>query len=472
MKRMRSGALALGALLILAGCGSVSPTDAPPPQLTPPPPTPPPPVSTISATLSVPLADLNRIINEKAPQHFADLKDQKLHCGIGDCRASLSATRTGPITLSGRGGALGLSIPFALSSTIALPPPLSSVSAGANMQGQLNATTALTLGADWQIKPNTGGTVQFQNGKLQLGPLNTDFAAIWNSNAALLSSPLFGVLDTQMAPALSQQKPVAQLWAGASVPIKLNANPALWLVLTPERIRVGPPAVANNALIISLGVDVRARLLASDTTPDTAPGALPAPAPLKGPANSFSAAVPVVLPYGEAARMALDALAKNPPRAGSHSLKITTLEIMPSGQDVVIKAGFCITQNWDPSDVLSGCGSGYLRGVPQYDAKDQTIRIANVKYDVLTQNMMLSTMRGLTGDDLGKAMEKALQFKVGGQIKQIQSQVSAALAKPQGGVVSVSGAVQSFGPVSLSWSKDGFIASFSAQGSVHADLHL
>ncbi len=471
MKRVWLAAL-LGAALGLAGCGGVSETSAPPPALTPPPPSPPPPVSTVSATLTIPLAELTRLVNEKTPQRFAELKNQKLRCLIGDCLTTLSATRSGPITIGGRGGALVLGVPFALSASIALPGPLSMVSAGVNTAGQLNASTAIALGPDWSIRPNTGGSVQFQNGRIKLGPLDGDLAQLWNSNAELLSRPLLGQLDGLMAPALAQQKQVAALWAGVFAPIKLNTRPTTWLVLQPEHIRVGVPAVANNALTMGLGIDVRARLVASDERPEVRPTVLPPPAAMAGPANHFAVRVPVVLPYEAAAKLALEVLAKNPPRVGSHRLTITALKIMPSGEDVVVEAGFCIAENWDPVDALSGCGSGYLRGVPQYDAQGQIIRIAHVHYDVLTQNWMLSVMRGLAGGDLAKAMEQALQFKVGGQIAMVQNQVSAALAKPQGGVVTLSGAVQSYGPVTLSWSKDGFITAFAAEGTVHADVPM
>jgi hypothetical protein len=361
-------------------------------------------------------------------------------------------------------------MPFALSASIALPGPLSVLSAGVNTAGQLNASTAIALGPDWSIRPNTGGSVQFQNGRIKLGPLDSDVAQLWNSNAELLSRPLLSQIDVLMAPALTQQKQVAQLWAGLFAPIKLNTQPTTWLLLQPEHIRVGLPRVVNEAVTMGVGIDVRARLVAADERPSLTPTALPPPAALNGPANHFAVTVPAILPYETAAKLALEALAKNPPRVGSHRLNITALKIIPSGQDVVIEAGFCIVESWDPTDVTSGCGSGYLRGVPQFDAKSQTIRIANVRYDVLTQNWMLSAMRGLAGGDLAKAMEKALQFKVDGQIKAMQAQVSAALAKPQGNGVTISGAVQAFGPVTLSWSKDGFVASFSAEGSVHADV--
>jgi len=471
MKDLKKFAL-FGAALLLAGCGGVSDGGAPLPQMTPPPQSPPPPVSTIAATLSLPLADIARLVNEKTPQHFADLKDQKIKCGIGDCLTTLSASRTGPITVGSRGGALTLGVPFAVDAEIALPPPLSVVHTGVNAAGQVNAVTAMALGSDWQIRPNTGGAVQFANGHFKLGMLGGDFTNIWNMNPELLSRPLLGALDAQMSPALTLKGPVAKLWAGVFAPIKLATKPTTWLVLQPERIRVGLPAVTGNALTMGLGFDVRARLVASDDMPNVTPTMLPPPASVSGPSNRFAVRVPVVLPYDQAAKMAMAELAKNPPHAGSHGITITKLEILPSGQDVVIAASFCVSQNWDPTDVLSGCGSGYLRGVPQYDAKNQIIRIVNVHYDVLTENWMLSVMRGLSGDDLGKSLEKALQFKVGDQIRRVQDQVSAALAHPQGSVVTVSGMVQNYGPVTLTWSRDGFMAMMSAEGSVRADLHM
>jgi hypothetical protein len=464
--------LILGGTLLLAGCGGVSQTSAPPPALTPPPLQPPPPVSTVAATLSVPLSDLTRVLNEHTPQRFADLKNQKLHCGIGDCVTTLSAARTGPITVTSRGSALALGVPFALDADLALPGPFSVVHTGVAAAGQVNAVTSISLGPDWQVSPNTGGSVQFANGRVKLGPLTTDFTTIWNLNPELLSKPLLSALDRQVGMAVVVREPVAKLWAGVFAPIRLNTKPVTWLVLQPERIRVGLPAVANNALTMGLGVDVRARLVTSDEMPNVTPNILPPPTPVNGPSNHFAVSVPVVLPYDQAAKLALEALQKNPPRAGSHFINITKLEFIPSGQDVVIAASFCIAEKWDPTEATTGCGSGYLRGVPQFDPRSQTIRIVNVHYDVLTENWMLSVMRELAGDDLGKTMEKSLQFKVGDQIAKVEAQVSAVLAHPQGNVVTVSGQVKNYGPVSLSWSRDGFVATMSAEGSVKADVHM
>jgi hypothetical protein len=470
MKWVKLSALLGG--LFLAGCGSVSETGAPAPALTPPPPAPPPPVSSVAASLNIPLADLMRLINRATPEHFADLQNQRLHCGIGDCMTTLSAARTGPIMLSNRSGALAFAMPFAISADLALPAPLSALHTGVHAAGQINAVTALGLGPDWQLRPNTTGSVQFSNGRIRLGPLDTDFSTVWNANADLLSRPLLSGLDARIGPAIPLRAPILKLWAGVFAPIRLNTTPTTWLVLQPERIRVGLPAVAHETLSMGLGVDVRARLVASDEMPAVSPTALPPPAPVNGPANHFSVTVPVVLPYEEASRLALAALVRKPPHVGSHTLEIRELRFIPSGQDVVIYASFCIAERWDPTEALSGCGSGYLRGTPRYDTGAETVRIINVRTDVLTQNWMLRMMRVLAGDDLGHEMEKALVFKVGDQIRRVQGQVSAALARSQGSMVSVSGQVERYGAVSLTWNRDGFVATMPAEGSIKAELRM
>jgi hypothetical protein len=138
-----------------------------------------------------------------------------------------------------RQSALALGVPFALDADLALPGPFSVVHTGVNAAGQVNAVTAMALGPDWQVSPNTGGSVQFANGRVKLGMLGTDFTTIWNMNPELLSKPLLSALDRRWAGGTDVREPVAKLWAGVFAPIRLNTKPVTWLVLQPERIRVG-----------------------------------------------------------------------------------------------------------------------------------------------------------------------------------------------------------------------------------------
>lgn len=469
MKRVLCG-LALSGAVLLAGCGSSGDFEAPIPQMTPPPPPQPAPVSTLSVSLAVPATEIARLVNDKTTGKVADIHDQPIKCAIGNCKMTLDAARTGPITVEAKDNALHIGVPFNVNASFALPGLLSVIKSDAHVGGRADLVAAPTLAPNWQVVPNVTGKMVLQNSQIHVGPLNTNMAAIWNDNADLLSKPLFRLIDKKIADGLHEGPMVAKLWNTAFDPIKVSDNPAAWMVLQPEHIRIGTPTTANNALQLTLGLDVRAELSASETAPVVARKPLPGPSMLKGAANHFSVAVPVVLPYDKATQIAFETVSKNPLRVGSHSLKITKLQIMPSGQDVVVKAAFCIEHNWDAADILKGCGTGYLRGVPTFDAATNKIRITDLRYDLLTEDFMLRVMHSLAGPALGHELEKGFAFDLSKDIAKVQQQIRAAMAKPQGKDLQIAGAVDSFGAPTLGWTKDGFIATMSANGSLKAQL--
>lgn len=466
---LRSGVVLAG--MLLAGCATTQNFEAPVPQMTPPPPAPPPPVSTLSVGLAVPAAEIARLVNDNTTGRVADVHDQPVKCAIGNCKMTLDAQRTGPITVAAQNNVLYIGVPFKANAYFTLPSILSMLKTEAHVGGRADLIASPTLGANWQVDPHVSGKMTLDNSRIHLGPLDTNLAAIWNDNADLLSKPLFRLINQKLADGMHEGPQVAKLWNSAFAPIRVSENPAAWLVLRPEHIRIGTPSTANNALQLALGLDVRAELVASETAPATQGRPLPAPTPLKSGMNRFSVTLPVVLPYDKASQIALDALIKSPLRVGSHSLNVTKLAIMPSGQDVVVKAAFCITHNWDPADALEGCGVGYLRGVPTFDAATNKIRINSLRYDLLTEDFMMRVMHSLAGPALGQELEKGFVFDLSKDVNKVKDQVRTALAKPQGKDVVISGTVDSFGAPSLIWTKDGFVAAMSASGNVRAEMH-
>jgi hypothetical protein len=137
---------------------------------------------------------------------------------------------------------------------------------------------------------------------------------------------------------------------------------------------------------------------------------------------------------------------------------------------VIVAAHFCFTPAWDVFGWFNSCGDGYLRGVPQYDARTQTIRIAKLYYDVTTANVLLTTAKSLAGDALGQALQARLVFPVGRDLARLHEDVTQTLAKPHGTDLRIAGVIQSFGPPSLTWTRDGFLALFPAQGRLTAQL--
>jgi len=57
-------------------------------------------------------------------------------------------------------------------------------------------------------------------------------------------------------------------------------------------------------------------------------------------------------------------------------------------------------------------------------------------------------------------------------IAKLDNEVKTALAKPQGRGVQISGNIESFRTPQLTWTADGFLATFPAYGTIAANLHL
>lgn len=461
--------LILSLALAVAACGF----EAPPPKRTPPPPAPPVPVSTLAATLTIPAASIVRELDDKTQTEIANIKDQPVDCLVAQCRLDLVATRTGVITGHAANGRLSLAVPLAATAQLDMKSAFFKTKANSLATGEANIDTAIALDPDWKLQTDTQGAVHLSQAQLKLGPIKMSLTDLWNRNAEQLSKPLFKSLDRHVASSIKIKPQAERLWVKAQQPIRVGKSPAAWLMLSPERVRIQGPATQNDSLIVSLGVDVRARVVVAETPPEhMIDRTLPPPAPLAAPSDRFALVVPVLLPYDEAASLALQKLSQSPLRVGSAQVRFEKLEILPSGDDVVVAARFCVSQGWDPFGWFDSCGEGYLRGQPVFDARDGTIRVVNVHYDIATEGMILAAMRVLAGDELSKAIQTKLVFSVARDIDRLDDELKTALARPQGRGVTVSGEVQSFGTPRLTWTADGFLATFPAAGTIHANLNI
>ena len=461
--------LLLAALFVpLAACSF----EAPAPKRLPPPPAPSPPLSTLSVSLAVSADQIAHLLDAKTEHHLADIRNKDVKCAIGRCKLTLLATREGPIETLAKDGELSLRVPFGIDADIVLPGFLSALRGTGNAEGVAFADTSARVTQGWDLRTDTQAHIELENSHVRFGPVTANLTDILNKNEEILSRPLSKEVDHEIERGVHLHDVIEKAWRRAFVPIRVGKKPVAWLVLAPESIGLSGPTIADQTIKLSLGLQVRARVLTQESAPATAPRPLPAPSTFEGPSNSFSFVVPTSISYGDAAHLAMRSLKKKPLHVAGMNVRVTKLDILPSRDDVVVAASFCLDQGWDPVGWFSSCGTGYLRGAPVYDPKNETIAVTHVHYDVLTEDVLLGAMRALAGPQLGQALESHLRFAVSRDLAKLRNQVAMALAKPQGRDVTISGEVQSFDEPTLTWTKDGFLAQFSARGNVHADLHI
>ena len=342
--------------LLLSGCEF----EAPAPARTPAPQSPAPPISTVSATLAVPAVQLDRLLSNMTQYRIADVKGQPIKCGPLKCRLDLQANRTGPLSVTVANDAVSIRIPFAVKAALSTSGFMSFLHGQAEGQGVVLAHTAMTVSSGLQLNSNADGSVTLDNGHLRVGPIVTNISQLWNDNAESLSQPLWRSLDKQIA-RLPLKPRIARLWADAFRPLRVGKSPVSWLVLRPQTLGISQPRLRDDKVTLSVSLSARAQVVVQNTEPQNAPTPLPAAQILNMPSRTFSFNVPLLLPYEEASQLALASLAKSPPHAGGMVVKFTKLDILPSGQDVVVATRFCADPAWDPFDWFASCGNIYLR---------------------------------------------------------------------------------------------------------------
>jgi hypothetical protein len=448
--------------LFLLGCG----VEAPRPALTPPRDTPQPPLSTLSVTLVVPEGRIADLINAKSRDQIADLKDQDVKCPFGRCRLDLLAVRTGPAEVSAENGQLAVRLPFQLKVGVASTGFLSSLGkAQGDAQGLAVAATPLSLGPEWKLHSQLNGRIELSNAHLRVGPLVTNVAEVWDQGGESLSKPIWHMLDTQIS-RMEVKPQIEALWVQAFAPIAIGKNPVSWLVLRPESLALMQPAIGHGALTLSLALAARGEVLVQNEAPSNPPAPLPKPAALSEASNRFRVAIPFLLPYAQAEQLALSSLTRDPPRVAGMRLAFSSLRILPSARDVVVETRFCARPAWDVTGWFGPCAHVYLRGVPAFDPITRTMRISGLHYDIASANAGLRILRAVTSAKFTDAIGRTLVFDVSHQLAREEDQVRDQLAMPHGKTLSIAAHVQSFGAPAFSWTKDGFLALFSAAGNV------
>jgi hypothetical protein len=223
---------------------------------------------------------------------------------------------------------------------------------------------------------------------------------------------------------------------------------------------------------ITLGIAARGHVIVQDTQPANSPTALPRARTMEFPSDTFSFAVPLLLSYDQAARLAMASLSRRPLRFATMTVDFKQLQILPSSKDVVVVAKFCADPRWDWFSWFASCGTVYLRGKPAFDPIDQAVRINDLHYDIASANLMLNVAQAVAGKALEQVLQDHLVFREAKQIDRLKSQIASALAAPRGRDLTISGQVQSFGEPLFTWTADGFLAQFSAQGKIKLAINL
>jgi hypothetical protein len=396
--------LAAAILPVLAGCGGGGVNPAPP-RVTEPAEIPTR-ISRIALPVSVPLAELERLLNAEAPQTLLTIDQQEkacvpsarltvclkherpckgdackdVPCKVGFRKARVTPTlgcrivgsvERGPIRLSGSGENLRLTMP--VTATVSAKDVGKLVSETATAAAEVRARVKLGTAADWSptatIEIDYGWT---EKPGIELLGRRITFAGRADPKLGQVIARLEADLPRQLK-SLALQKKVDEAWRRGFTSVSLNRrNPEVWMRITPQRLGYGGYIVRGRDLVLDLGLEATTETFLGARPADPPVAPLP-PRVIFADRSGLSFYLPVVADYSQlepVLEKALTKLAARPiavPVAGN--VRVTfgrpTIYTTEAGK---IAIGLPISAS-GARQILSTRGVVWLTGLP-YNARD------------------------------------------------------------------------------------------------------
>ncbi len=247
-------------------------------------------------------------------------------------------------------------------------------------------------------------------------------------------------------------------WGLLLKPIQLTDG--VWLVLGPERVRMGTMRGHEKVLTVPVSLDAHPRIVTGRDPPpiDTTP--LP-PLAHETVGNGFRITMDGFVDYGTAAR-ALEAVlhGKTVVEAG-RSLSVQRVAVTPAPKG---KVALAVT--------FTGSARGTLRfvGTPSYDAKHGMLAVPDLDYDLEVDSQLLSTYSWLQSDKLRSSFRERARFPAAPALARGRELLLEGLNRKLGDAVTLSATVDSVAVRGLFVTRDGIVLGAEAAG--HASMSV
>lgn len=284
----------------LAGCSDTTSNPAPP-RLTQPVALSEQP-STIRVPVGIPVATLEREINQEVPATLYRIDEPQRVCIktksklLPDvtCRLRGEVTR-GPIRLSGSGETLALTMPVR---TTVRAENIGKVIKRETATGAMNVTARVRLGLspDWTPRAKIDADYAWTNkiGIDFLGQRIT-FADKVDPELRKVLAKLERTLPSKLGRIQAKQE-VAKIWAKGFTSVRVKSDPLIWARFTPERIGFSGYRIENGQINIGFAAQAKTETIFGERPKD--PPVTPLPNLMRGlPPGGINVHVPVLVRY-------------------------------------------------------------------------------------------------------------------------------------------------------------------------------
>ena len=402
-----------------------------------------------------------QLVERAVPQTFGSLDSIRM-IGTDDHRHYAFVAQRGPFTAFAEGHELHLRATVAYEARGYYKPLIGpTLSAGCGSAEQrprivLELATPITLTPEWHlsskarlVKLEPASTLH--RDRCDVGILHTDVTdqVIAAARAALLEN--LPAIDRRVG-SVDLSDHFQEWWRMLETPIPLADG--VWLVLGPERLRIGRVTGRERVLSVPVSLDARPRVVTGAAPPTVDSISLP-PLGHDTASNGFHILIDGDVDYATASRALTDAFARRTIVQGGRKIRVDRVGVLPAAKGQLTL-----------SLTFSGDAKGTLRlvGTPKYDATREELTVPDLDHDIAVDDPMLRTYSWLRSDALRKTFRERAHIPVGPVLARGRALLLEGLNRKIGDAMTISARVDSVAVRGLYVTLDGLVVRAEATG--------
>ena len=283
-------------------------------------------------------------------------------------------------------------------------------------QIRLRYKTKLTINRDWSIKTITksDGYIWTKKPIVKIGGVDIPVTIVANLLLPANLQSFSQQIDEVVAKGFDFRGFAEEGWRMLFNPFKMPGIYEAWLSITPYSVALVP--VQGSAGHIRLGAaitsDVECLL---DNVPSSGKvTALPNIQQLKSPSDTFKINLLTDIPYATINRIITEEMGDSTFVFGTRRIKFETFRVYGTNEKMAVET------------TVSGSIKGilYLTGIPYFHPEDTTLRIKDLKFDIKTRNLMMSSAKWLFSGKIERMISRSVAIPFKSNISETEQQIT------------------------------------------------
>jgi hypothetical protein len=283
-------------------------------------------------------------------------------------------------------------------------------------QIKLRYKTKLSVNHDWTIKTttNSNGYVWIKKPTVKIGSVEFPITLVANLFLPSNLKDFAKNVDELIAKSFDFRAVAEKGWGMLFNPFKIPGSYQAWLSVNPSSVALVP--VQGSAGHIRLGAAINSDVecyLDNVPSPGKVP-ALPNIQPLGLPSDTFKINLLTDIPYTTINRMITEVMGDSTFVFGTRRIKFETFRVYGTNDKMAVET------------TVSGSikGTLYLTGVPYFHPEDTTLRIKDLKFDIKTRNLMMSSAKWVFSGKIERMITRSIAIPFKSNISETEKQLS------------------------------------------------